>query len=117
MADGGAISFMSPADIYALMGNALDNALERVVREPEERRIISLLIKRTGAMVLIHLENQCSTPPAFRDGFPVTDKSDKTAHGFGVRSIRYLVEKYHGEVLMRAADEKFCLDILMPMEE
>ena len=116
MADGGAIAFMSPADIYALMGNALDNALERVVREPEERRIISLLIKRTGAMVLIHLENQCSTPPEFQDGLPVTDKSDKTAHGFGVRSIRYLVEKYHGEVLMRAADEKFCLDILMPME-
>lgn len=117
MADGSAIAFMSPADVYALMGNALDNALERVVREPEERRIISLLIKRTGAMVLIHLENQCGTPPEFQDGFPVTDKSDKTTHGFGVRSIRYLVEKYHGEVLMRAADEKFCLDILMPTEE
>ena len=117
MADGEAIAFLRPADVYALMGNALDNALERVVREPEERRIISLLIKRTGGMVLIHLENQCSTPPEFQDGLPVTDKSDKTAHGFGVRSIRYLVEKYYGEVLMRAADEKFCLDILMPMEE
>ncbi len=115
MADGKAIAFLSPADIYALMGNALDNALERVVREPEERRIISLLIKRAGDMVLIHLENQCSTPPEFQDGLPVTDKADKTAHGFGVRSIRYLVEKYQGEVLMRAADEKFCLDILMPL--
>lgn len=117
MADGSAITFMSPADIYALMGNALDNALERVIREPEERRIVSLLIKRTGDMVLIHLENQCGTPPEFQDGLPVTDKSDKTAHGFGVRSIRYLVEKYHGEVLMRAADEKFSLDILMPIVE
>lgn len=115
MADGKAIVFVSPSDIYALMGNALDNALERVSREPEERRIVSLLIKRTGEMVLIHLENQCSTPPEFQDGFPVTDKADKNAHGFGVRSIRYLVEKYHGEVLMRAADEKFCLDILMPI--
>lgn len=114
MVDGKAIVFMSPADIYALMGNALDNALERVSQEPEDRRIVSLLIKRTGEMVLVHLENQCSRTPEFQDGLPVTDKPDKTAHGFGVRSIRYLVEKYHGEVLMRAADNKFCLDILLP---
>lgn len=32
MADGAAILFMRPADIYAVMGNALDNALERVIR-------------------------------------------------------------------------------------
>ena len=114
MADGKAIGFMGPADIYALMGNALDNALERVSQEPEDKRIVSLLIKRTGEMVLLHLENQCSRTPEFQDGLPVTDKPDKTAHGFGVRSIRYLVEKYHGEVLMRAADNMFCLDILLP---
>lgn len=70
MVDGEAIVFMSPADIYALMGNALNNALERVVQEPEDRRIVSLLIKRTGEMVLIHLENQCSTQPEFQDGSP-----------------------------------------------
>lgn len=114
MVDGEAIAFMSPADIYALMGNALDNALERVSQEPENQRIVSLLIKRTGEMVLIHLENRCSRMPEFRDGLPVTDKPDKKAHGFGVRSIRYLVEKYRGEVLMRAADHMFCLDILLP---
>lgn len=116
MADGGAIAFMDPADIYALMGNALDNALERVLREPEEERVVSLLIKRAGDMVLLHLENRCSSPPEFQDGLPVTDKEDKTAHGFGVRSIRYLVERYQGEALMRAADGKFCLDILLPLQ-
>ena len=117
MADGGAIGFMDPADIYALMGNALDNALERVAQEPEEERVVSLLIKRTGGMVLLHLENRCSRPPEFQDGLPVTDKEDKTAHGFGVRSIRYLVERYRGEALMRAVDGKFCLDILLPLQD
>lgn len=114
MADGTAIAFMNPADIYALMGNALDNALERVSKEQEDQRIVSLLIKRTGNMVLLHLENQCSSPPQFQDGLPITDKEDKNAHGFGVRSICYLVKRYHGEVLMRAEDGTFCLDILMP---
>ena len=36
MANGALISFMSPADIYALKGNAMDNALERVIQEKEE---------------------------------------------------------------------------------
>lgn len=116
MADGGAIAFMDPADIYALMGNALDNALDRVSKEPEEERVVSLLIKRAGDMVLLHLENTCGRPPEFQDGLPVTDKEDKTAHGFGVRSIRYLVERYQGEALMRAAEGRFCLDILLPLQ-
>lgn len=116
MADGGAVAFMDPVDLYALMGNALDNALERVAKEPEAERVVSLLIKRAGDMVLLHLENRCSYPPEFQDGLPVTDKEDKTAHGFGVRSIRYLVERYQGETLMRAADGKFCLDILLSLQ-
>lgn len=78
--------------------------------------MVSLFIKRAGDMVLLHLENRCSRPPEFQDGLPLTDKEDKTAHGFGVRSIRYLVERYHGEALIQAADGTFCLDILLPLQ-
>lgn len=113
MADGNAICFLHSGDIYALMGNALDNALERVIREPEEYRIISLQIRRVGEMVLIHLENSCSEPPEFEDGLPITDKADKNAHGFGVKSIRYITEKYNGTFCMKGQDGKFYLDILL----
>lgn len=116
MADGKAISFLRPADIYALMGNALDNALNRVLQEPEEQRIISLQIKGVGDMVLLHLENRCSQPPEFQDGLPVTSQEDKAAHGFGMKSIRYLVEKYCGELSIQAREGKFCLDILFPVQ-
>lgn len=114
MADGTAINFLNCADIYALMGNALDNALDRVQKESEEERTISLQIKRAGEMVLIHLENRCSCPPEFQDGLPVTDKQDKNAHGFGVKSIVYIAEKYDGDVYMRQKHGSFCLDILLP---
>ena len=116
MAEGESIDFISPPDIYALMGNALDNALERVVQEPEEQRIISLQIRRRGQMVSIHLENSCSRPPDFQDGLPVTDKADKDFHGFGVRSIRYIVHKYDGQLRMRAQGGLFVLDILLPAQ-
>ena len=114
MVEGGITLFMVPADIYALMGNALDNALERVLQESEEERFISLHIKSHGEMILIHLENRCSKEPRFQDGLPVTDKEDKQNHGFGVRSIRYITEKYHGELLMHTKNGRFFLDILFP---
>jgi hypothetical protein len=114
MADGEALSFMDKTDLYALFGNALDNALERTVQEREERRIISLRVSRRGQMVLIHLENACSETPDFQEELPVTTKADKNYHGFGVRSMRYIVRKYDGEMLMRTQDEKFILDIAFP---
>lgn len=94
MAEGEGIGFMSISDIYALMGNALDNALQCVIREAENERVISLQIRTKGDMLFLHLENRCSHIPEFRDGFPVTDKKDKDRHGFGVKSIRYIAEKY-----------------------
>lgn len=112
MADGRLIDFMASADVYALMGNALDNALESVLREASEERIISLQIRRKDSMVLIHLENRCSREPEFHDGLPVTEKKDKERHGFGVRSIRYIAEKYGGEMFMSVKNGRFCLDIL-----
>ncbi len=112
MVEGETVAFMSVPDIYALMGNALDNALECVKQEAEDERMISLQIRRNGDMVLLHLENRCSRKPEFRDGFPVTNKKDKTRHGFGVKSIRYIVEKYGGELFMDAKCGKFSLDIL-----
>jgi sensor histidine kinase regulating citrate/malate metabolism len=117
MADGGLIDFMTPADVYALMGNALDNALESVVKEAEGERVISLQVRRKDEMVLIHLENRCSREPEFQDGLPVTIKSDKNQHGFGVRSIRYIVEKYDGELFMSARNGRFYLDILFHVRE
>ena len=114
MVEGKMISSMSSADVYALLGNALDNALERVMKEKEGERIISFHIKRHNDMMLLHLENRCSGELAFENGMPVTEKEDKTRHGFGVKSMAYIVEKYHGSLVMSVRDGKFNLDILLP---
>lgn len=116
MVEGRMISYMSSADVYALMGNALDNALERVIKEKEGERIISFQIKHHHDMVLIHLENRCSSALKFEDGMPVTDKKDKTRHGFGVKSMGYIVGKYHGELMMSVENGRFNLDMLFPSQ-
>lgn len=115
MVDGTALNFMDKTDLYALMGNALDNALEQEAKEEPEKRIISLRIQKKGLMAMIHLENTCSIEPVFHEGLPLTTKSDKNQHGFGVRSMVYIVSKYDGNLMMHVKDNKFILDIGIPM--
>lgn len=46
-----------------------------------------------------------------------TTKQDKLYHGFGVKSIQLIAEKYHGDVSISAKDGKFILDILFPIQK
>ena len=116
MVDGARLNFLAASDIYALFGNALDNAIESVCKAEEDRRIISLKVFAEGQMLFIHLDNYCAEPPKFEGEFPVTTKDNDLFHGFGTRSIRYIVQCYHGDVKMSFSDHFFHLDIMFCMD-
>lgn len=114
IADGKLISHVSYNDIYVLFGNALDNAIESVMKiENEKQRIISLKIQEHGGMAHVHIENTCKEQPRFSGGLPLTTKTDE-GHGYGVRSIKYIVEKYGGNLTVTLNNEIFALDFLIP---
>lgn len=114
--DGNGLSFLTVEDLYSLLGNALDNAIEAAGQEREEaRRIITLYAAPKGNLFTIHIENPCAKEPLFMDGLPVTSKPDKDYHGFGVRSMRYLCEKYQGALTTGWEEGIFSLDILFPV--
>ncbi len=115
--DGARLAFMSSVDIYTLFHNALDNAIESVLKAPESQRSICLRVQAKRQMLLIHLDNTCLEPPRFVDGIPQTTKDDHAYHGFGTRSICYLAQKYGGEVWMRAEQERFFLDLVFVQPE
>lgn len=113
--DGADLGFLDTMDLYALFGNALDNAIESVRREPEENRIISFRIGSRGRFLGIHFENYVGEPVKLVDGLPVTSKKDTQYHGFGMLSMRHIAEKYHGSMSVRTEDHLFCLDIMIPL--
>ncbi len=115
MVDRDALDFLDNRDIYVLFGNALDNAIESVMREDTDKRIIILKICRKSGFLSIHLENYCATPPVFRDGLPQTTKQDVQHHGFGVRSIRCLADQYGGHTLFSQKPNMVLLDIMIPV--
>ncbi len=116
MAEGDAIQVMAPSDIYSLFGNALDNAIEAVSKLPDpEQRMISLTVTAKSQMVSIHAENYFSGLLEFDDGLPKTIKADKAYHGFGMRSMRTVAEKYDGYLTAKAQNGVFHLNIVIPI--
>ena len=112
--DGARLNMLSTLDMYALFGNALENAIESVSGEAAENRIISFRAGGHGEFLSIHFENYLGHPLAVRDGLPLTTKDDLRYHGFGVLSIRHIVEKYGGTMSIRTDQNLFRLDILIP---
>ena len=103
-------------DLYTLLGNAIDNAIESVERQNNpEKKVISLTIRDQGQMLYIQIENYYEGGIRMEGGLPQTSKWDKENHGYGVRSIRQIVERYGGKLMIQTAGQIFSLEILIPM--
>lgn len=119
VADGGLLGFMNAADLYSLFGNALDNAIEAVLKVPDgDNRIIGLKIHAVGKLITINVKNTFRGEIEYdENGFPKTTKENAAYHGYGIKSIRYIVEKYDGNLSIVARDGNFNLNILIPLPE
>ncbi len=116
--DGEKFSFMSLEDLYCLLGNALDNAIEATAGEENEaRRIVSIHAMAKDKLYSVHIENPCEKQPVFMDGMPMTSKPDTDNHGYGMRSMRYLCEKYGGALSTGWEDGIFSLNMIFPLEK
>ena len=87
------------ADLCAILGNLLDNALEAAqqVTEPE-RRVVRLTIRRINQMLVIKVENGFAAAPVQVEGELKTTKTEGGLHGWGLKSARTAAEKYDGMV-------------------
>lgn len=46
----------------------------------------------------------------------VTTKEDKTLHGYGLKIIRSVTDKYQGTLSLQYKDNLFALKVLLPMK-
>ena len=117
MIDGEKLAFMKASDVYSLFGNALDNAIRAEMNVADsERRIINVSVAAKGKFLIIHMENYCETEVVFKNGIPVTTKEDTENHGFGMISIKRIVEQYGGVMSAECINKMFCLDITVPIK-
>lgn len=117
IADGASLSFLSTGDIYSLFANAVDNAMEAVSKLKNEKdRIISLSVRERMGMVVITVDNYYDNELMFEEGLPKTTKQNEHYHGYGMKSIQLIVNKYGGEMIV-STDDMFHLAILLPIPD
>ena len=109
--DAAKLNFMKPYDIYALFGNIMDNAIEAVSKLDPDKRSIGLQINSKGNFLTITEYNGYQGTLNFRDGLPLTTKQSETYHGYGMKSIRYIVNQYKGN--MRISTEKNIFELIV----
>ncbi len=116
VADGTFLSFMDVVDLYTMLGNALDNAVEAVERAADaEKRLISVRICKEKGFALIQIKNYFEGTLRFQGDLPATSKQDAGEHGYGLRSIQAIAEKYHGTMSVKAEDGFFILNMIIPV--
>ena len=114
-ADGKALSFLSQGDLISLFGNLLSNAVEAEEKlADKDKAYIFLAVSVHSGMTSIHLENYYPEEVVFENGIPLTTKEDRRFHGFGSKSIRYIVKKYGGTYANEHEQGIFEVNILFP---
>ena len=113
--DGEALNFMSNTDIYSLFGNALDNSIEASLKLDNTGRVITLNIRKIKNFVSISVQNNYVGNLFFDDNLPITTKTDKLYHGYGLKSIKHICNKYNGNMTISYEDSVFILNILFPL--
>ena len=113
--NGADLSFMSAMDVYSLFGNAVENAVEAVRKvEDPEKRVIDIMTEKHGNMLNVRVSNYYSGTISIENGLPVTTKPDAEGyHGFGMKSMKLVAEKYGGDLICSTDGEIFDLWIYL----
>ena len=112
------LNFISNYDISALFNNLLDNAVEASSKSAV--KFINLEITNSlNSYHKITIINSSDNQPNGKKGNLITTKNNKATHGFGTKSIRKIVKKYHGEMNWEYdnSNKQFRLIILFPNEQ
>ena len=114
--DGSKLSFMEGRELFSLFGNAFDNAIEASKNLSKDKRVISLTSKTMNNIFIVTMKNYSSHAPIIIDNLPQTTKSDKNYHGFGMKSIKRIVEKYNGHLSCFYSQNVFTLSIFFELD-
>ena len=109
------LDFIKTIDLYVLLGNALDNATEAVQKLDKNRQLMSLSIRKEKAMIFIETMNYHDNKITMHNGTPLTTKKNKEFHGFGLKSINSIAQKYKGIVKTDITETIFTLAIGIPI--
>lgn len=96
-------------DLTVAVGNCLDNAVESCSHTiaAGQKAFIELKFVEQKGVLVFHLRNSTLPQPDPADELPETTKPDKENHGFGLRNVQRIVEKYGGKLILSVGQNEF----------
>ena len=105
-------------DLTTLMGNILQNAIEATRKAAIPKIRVELIEHKKEFFIVV--SNSVDEIIDTQKGFSMTSKKDKDNHGFGLKNIVAVVEKYHGEYYIESSVENgeamFKISVAVPRE-
>lgn len=105
---------ISSDDICVTLFNLLDNAMEASMKcGNASSPVISVTIRRIHEFLIIKVQNPYNNLPKKRFGLFTSSKSNKAHHGIGLKNVKEIVEKYHGNLEFETDNMKFTTTALL----
>ena len=102
-------------DINIILGNLLENAIEAA--EKTEEKMLNIEIGLKQGVLKIKVENSFSgtwiPKKIVEKGMFFSTKGNQKKHGFGLKSVRKIVEKYHGIMEIYPQGQYFCVKVIL----
>lgn len=93
----GCTDFLSEYDMTALFSNLLDNAIDATKNIPDSYIELSIT-PHSDKRIIITMVNSCMKNPFSNNSRQlITTKKNKWKHGYGMKSIQRVVDKYEGD--------------------
>lgn len=100
-------------DLCVISGNLLDNAIEACRGIPIEKRFIRIFTEIAGSQFYLSIQNSATEQIDFNQKNYISSK--RGDHGFGMKRVSLLVDKYSGYLNLQNEPGIFASEIIIPI--
>lgn len=102
---------LDDADVTVLFGNLLDNAVEACEKIKDGERRITVQVEQKKQGLFVEVANTVAEKPDIKNGMIVSTKTDRSVHGYGLKNIKEIVDRYEGVMHMEVREDLFVVQI------
>ena len=104
---------LEDVDLYSLLGNLFDNAIEAASKVDIEEREIKLLAKMSGNNLYLEMDNPYTGNLRKQGRNYLTTKGDKNEHGLGLRIVENIINRHSGQMIIDDKENYFRIKVLL----
>lgn len=103
---------ISDVDLCVMVSNLLENAIEACIKIPVEHRFIRIYSEVHGSQFYLSIQNSAENDLGFNERNYISNKRGE--HGFGMKRVQLLVDKYNGFLNLQNEPGIFASEITIP---